>query len=147
MKSITSFKNDFRFLSNFYPVEIVYDNISYKSTECAYQAQKTFSIKEKILIASFDSYKSKKYSRKLKLRKDWDNVKLDIMKDLLNIKFNKEPFKTLLINTGSSEIIEGNYWHDNYWGSCTCEKCNNNGLNHLGKLLMEIREKLNENKK
>lgn len=38
------------------------------------------------------------------------------------------------------EIVEGNYWHDNYWGNCTCDKCKNiEGQNKLGKILMKIR--------
>ena len=29
------------------------------------------------------------------------------------------------------DIIEGNYWHDVYWGQCTCEKCVGKGKNKL----------------
>jgi hypothetical protein len=41
-------------------------------------------------------------------------------------------------------LIEGNWWHDNFYGSCTCNKCVNKGENNLGKILMKIREELLE---
>ena len=44
--------------------------------------------------------------------------------------------------TGDAELIEGNTWHDNYWGVCSCSKCNGRGKNRLGKLLMKVREEL-----
>jgi predicted NAD-dependent protein-ADP-ribosyltransferase YbiA (DUF1768 family) len=63
----------------------------------------------------------------------------------LRQKFSKPEFISLLLNTSNREIIEGNYWHDNYWGSCTCDKCGNKGLNKLGILLMKIRKELQDN--
>lgn len=51
--------------------------------------------------------------------------------------------KKKLLETGDAELIEGNYWHDNTWGQCYCPRCKNKiGENHLGKLLMKIRESL-----
>ena len=42
--------------------------------------------------------------------------------------------KERLLKTGKEELVEGNTWHDNYWGNCTCEKCKNiAGQNKLGK--------------
>ena len=38
---IERFSGDYRFLSNFHPCDITYNGINYKSTENAYQAQKT----------------------------------------------------------------------------------------------------------
>ena len=53
----------------------------------------------------------------------------------------------MLLSTGDVAIIEGNYWHDNFYGQCTCEKCAGKGKNKLGKLLMDIRSELNGTKK
>lgn len=65
------------------------------------------------------------------------------MNDLLWQKFNQEPFKTKLLQTGSETIIEGNWWHDNFWGICQCKKCEYiEGENNLGFLLMHIRTEL-----
>ena len=60
------------------------------------------------------------------------------MEELLRIKFSDEFLKQQLLSTGE-ELIEGNYWHDNFWVSCSCEKCGNRGQNNLGKLLMKLR--------
>lgn len=70
------------------------------------------------------------------LRRDWEEVKLDIMYELLKCKFDQNPsLKEKLINTGDRLLVEGNDWHDTYWGVC-----NGKGSNHLGKLLMKLRE-------
>jgi hypothetical protein len=53
-----------------------------------------------------------------------------------------------LLSTGDSLLIEGNYWHDNYWGRCTCSKCQSEiGLNQLGEVLMYVREFLPTHRK
>jgi predicted NAD-dependent protein-ADP-ribosyltransferase YbiA (DUF1768 family) len=43
-------------------------------------------------------------------------------------------------------MIEGNWWHDNFWGDCYCNnksgkhpECLKPGLNKLGLLLMNLR--------
>ena len=90
-------------------------------------------------IAQLTPKDAKKYGKKVKLRSDWDNVRIDIMRDLLKIKFNDDHFgyRQKLVNTGDSYIEEGNKHHDTFWGVC-----NGIGENHLGKLIMEIREEL-----
>lgn len=59
------------------------------------------------------------------------------MKELLIKKFNQEPFRQKLIDTGDVYIQEGNNWNDIYWGVCIKT---NKGENILGKLIMEIRD-------
>ena len=76
----------------------------------------------------------------MRVRKDWDEKKVGFMRWGLEEKFKDEVLKEMLISTGDMYIIEGNLWHDNFWGSCTCEKCGDKGENRLGKMLMEIRE-------
>lgn len=74
----------------------------------------------------------------LKIRDDWDQVRDSIMKSALQAKFTQDQtLKTLLLETGDSEIIEASP-RDSYWGYGP----NKNGLNKLGKLLMEIRQSL-----
>ena len=57
-------------------------------------------------------------------------------------KFNWPELRTKLLATGNRVLVEGNYWHDNFWGECTCEKCKatQKAENWLGKLLMERRD-------
>jgi ribA/ribD-fused uncharacterized protein len=84
---------------------------------------------------------AKQVGRRVELRKDWEEIKIDVMTDLILRKFtqNKE-LKKKLLETGNLELEEGNYWHDNFWGNCYCPKCKNIvGENILGIILMEVR--------
>ena len=67
------------------------------------------------------------------------------MYDCVRRKFNDPTLRNMLINTYMYGLIERNHWHDNYWGSCTCGACKDQGANHLGKILMKVRgECINE---
>lgn len=143
MQIIDSFRKPYSFLSNFSKTAITLEDILYSTLEQAYQAAKTHDVEAKKKIAATQRPDwAKRMGKRLKLREDWDDVKLGIMRELLNLKFQDEKLALKLIATGDAMLVEGNHWHDNYWGSCTCEKCAGKGQNHLGKLLMEIREKL-----
>jgi ribA/ribD-fused uncharacterized protein len=144
---IFRFVDEYAFLSNFYPAIIIFEGIMYQTLEHAFVASKTFdkAFRKKISkLPAKDAGLAKSMGRKCKLRSGWDEIKIRMMKDFLTQKFNQEPFRTKLLETGEQELIEGNYWHDNFWGDCICEKCDEHipGENHLGKLLMEIRQKL-----
>jgi hypothetical protein len=86
----------------------------------------------------------KRLGRKVTLRSDWEQVKLDIMADLLRQKFTRYPdLRDLLLATGDLEIIEGNTWDDRFYGAVWDETEQRwIGENHLGKILMRIREEL-----
>jgi len=136
---IKEFQDKYRFLSNFFPCVITYEGITYPSIEHAYQAHKCISIQARKLIASLATPgQAKRAGAKTILRKDWEQVKLSVMEDLLRLKFFQEPFRSALIATGTQEIIEGNTWGDTYWGVCKGV-----GQNNLGKLLMTIRYDIN----
>lgn len=141
---IDKFDGDFAFLSNFYDAPVVYDGITYKNTEAAFQAQKTTSIPKRLEFANFTASQSKKEGRKLALRQDWEEVKGQVMYEICLAKFTQnEELKKKLLSTDGHYLIEGNYWHDNTWGNCTCEKCASvQGQNRLGVILMKIREEL-----
>lgn len=131
---INKFRDDYYFLSNFYGCNITYNGITYRNNEAAFQAQK--DIKRSEEFANLSPASAKRLGRKVMLRRDWEEVKLDIMYELLKCKFDQNPsLKEKLINTGDRLLVEGNDWHDTYWGVC-----NGKGSNHLGKLLMKLRE-------
>jgi glycerol-1-phosphate dehydrogenase [NAD(P)+] len=49
-----------------------------------------------------------------------------------------------LIATGDEYLEEGTLWHDNEWGNCRCANCTHiTGRNKLGKILMQVRDELN----
>ena len=81
---------------------------------------------------------SPRLGRRIELRPDWEEVKIEIMRQVLKSKFTHNPeLREKLIATGNTELIEGNNWNDRFWGVCRGV-----GKNHLGKLLMEIRAEL-----
>lgn len=136
---ITSFRNVHYFLSNMYPCLIVYNNTIYYSAEQAFQAQKTLDENQKALMSrNMDGFEAKRLGRKLKLRKDWIDIKDNIMYEVVKAKFkqNKDLAK-LLKETDNEILIEVNTWKDTYWGVC-----DGKGLNKLGKILMRVREEI-----
>ena len=133
--SIIRFNSEYVFLSNFYPSPIIIDGIKYPTVEHAYQAAKTIDRREKLAIAATRSPgQAKRMGRKISLRRDWEEVKILTMLELLHLKFRHPVLKDQLLATGDTELIEGNNWGDTFWGVC-CGK----GSNKLGKLLMLVR--------
>lgn len=129
-----------RFLSNFWPCNIVFEGESYRSVEAAYVAAKSTDPEVRAQVRRLQtSGDCKKYGKIIKLRPDFENVKMDVMKYLVSYKFsNANPeLMQRLIDTGDRELIEGNDWGDVYWGVC-----NGIGENRLGRILMDVREEL-----
>lgn len=149
MNTIPNFKESHRFLSNFWWAKVKLDGIIYPSTEHAYQAAKTLvpAERDKIRLAkSFNEAKHLGYS--VTLRPNWDKMKNEIMFDLVLQKFRNYPLlRASLLQTGDAELIEGNTWHDIYWGVCNCPDHKGVGENHLGKILMAARKHLREEAK
>jgi len=138
---ISRFQGEYRFLSNFYPCTVFLDDLDYPSVEHAYQAAKTTDDWERVCIRDLPkagqakSY-GKDFGNTKPIRCNWREINLEIMRDLLLQKFSRTDLRRKLLDTGSHELIEGNNWGDTYWGQCPVGK----GENHLGKLLMEVRE-------
>lgn len=134
---IESFEGDYRWLSNFWPCQVEFEGIKYPSTENAYQAAKILNPQQRLEFCNITPGKAKKMGRFLKCRTDWNEVKLGIMEDLNRQKYSQPEFRAKLLATGDAEIIEGNTWGDTFWGVCK-----DVGQNHLGKIIMAIREQL-----
>lgn len=141
LTTIASFTYEYRFLSNFYPCEIKYNFITFPSVEHAYQAQKTMDSEMIEKIRSCETPgKAKKLGQSIEIRPGWEIIKYSTMKLLLIQKFCcNETLKQNLLSTSPKILIEGNKWGDQYWG-CTLENNRWVGQNHLGCLLMEIRD-------
>lgn len=140
---ITSFTTDeTRWLSNFQPCEIVLDGITYRSTEHAYMSAKSHDPEWKEFCRTTeDAAIVKRTSYEIEYREDWDDVKIDVMRKCITQKFNQEPFRTKLLDTGDQYIQEGNWWNDTFWG-VDLKADPPVGKNILGKLIMEIRSTL-----
>lgn len=135
---ISSFTGDYRFLSNFYPCLVSYEGINYPSVEHAYQAAKSLDREVRRRIAKLPAANQAKMAGAVvHIRLDWDQVKLQIMEDLLRIKFSSPKMAHQLLDTRDHDLVEGNTWGDRFWGIC-----NGKGENHLGRLLMKVRQDL-----
>ena len=140
---ISMFSGEFKWLSNFY----WHYSMPY-TVEHEFQAAKASGhdqvLADAILLAKTPG-KAKRLGRRAKLPANWDEDRVLIMKRALNHKFSQSPMTDWLLATGEIPLSEGNFWHDNYWGSCGCGKCGSTrGINALGILLMEIRSELRE---
>ena len=138
---ITKFQNENRWLSNFATVKIVLDGLEFPSIEHAYMSAKSDDEEWK-KFCSNPSNKAgdvKRQSRVITLKDNWNDIKINVMAECIKKKFNQEPFRTKLLETGTQHIQEGNRWNDKFWGVCLKT---NKGENHLGKLIMEIRDSL-----
>ena len=140
---IDNFKRDYYFLSDFHPSYVMYEGDIYPTVEHAYQAAKIAERKSRQFFTTLPTPDLAKYhGRRVELRPDWEQIKDKVMYDILRDKFSRDPNKANLLATGNRPLIEGNNWHDNYWGICNCEACGGQGKNRLGKLLMQVREEL-----
>lgn len=135
---IKEFQGEYRWLSNFYPCSIILGGRDYPSVEHAYMSAKSDEEDWKIFCASTKSPgEVKRASRNIKLRADWDKIKIQVMKECLQQKYYEEPFYSKLRNTKDEYIQEGNNWGDTFWG---VDLRTGKGQNTLGKLIMEIRD-------
>ena len=138
---IKEFQNEFRWLSNFAPVKIILDGVEFPSIEHAYMSAKSDDMKWKKFCSNPNNKANdvKRQSRNIVLKENWNNIKLDVMVECVKQKFNQEPYRTKLLETGTLYIQEGNRWNDKFWGVCLKT---NKGENHLGKLIMDVRSTL-----
>lgn len=140
VEPILKFSGPNRFLSNFVPAEVTFEGVTYPTVEHSYVAAKTLDPLERLSVSpDLTSSKVKALGRKLTLRPDWDQVRLQIMENLLRQKFDIPVYKVQLLHTGTAHLEEGNHWNDTFWGTCKGQ-----GENNLGKLLMKIRTELQE---
>lgn len=141
MPNVTSFQGFYRFLSNFSPASIRWQGRIWPTVEHAYQASKTLDLFEQEAIRlTSEAGAAKRLGRGVTLRPDWFEVRLAIMAELVSCKFDQHPdLKAKLLATGDAQLVEGNRWHDGFWGTCRCGRCPP-GQNRLGRILMAKRK-------
>lgn len=134
---IESFSGEYRFLSNFWYSDVEMDGVMWPTIEHAFQAAKTeIPSEQREILRTNTPGTAKALGRAVTLRDGWDGIKLMVMANLVYKKFSTdEELRAKLIATGDAELIEGNNWGDKFWGVCDGE-----GLNHLGKVLMHVRD-------
>lgn len=143
---IDKFDGEYAFLSNFYPSPFTVDGITYPTVEHWFQAWKCKDeVQFKAIAKAKTPGEAKRIGRHCALRPDWERIKISVMYDGLKQKFANPELKEKLLATGDQELVEGNTWHDNTWGNCTCSKCADiEGKNILGHILMDVRYELSK---
>ena len=131
------FKGKYEFLSNSYPCEINFEDISYPNVEVAFWALRVKDPKSRRKIARLNSSKAKAKALSCEPIEDWDNKQYSIMKRLLFIKFSNKDLEKKLKATKGFKLINEVTYRDEYWGIR-----GETGRNLLGKCLMEVRENL-----
>lgn len=132
------FRNEFYFLSNMFNCTVMYNDCTYRCAESAFQSQKCVDEEEKELFAHMDGFLAKRYGKKVSLRKDWNKVRVPIMEEVVRAKFEQHPELARKLAKIEGVIQEDNSWEDTFWGVCEGK-----GENNLGKILMKIRDELN----
>lgn len=143
-------KEDFGGLSNMasgYPLQI--NGVRILTTEALYQACRFPHMPEvqREIIGQYSPMTAKMKSKPHRndSRPDWNDVRYKVMRWCLRIKLaqNYEEFGRLLLATHDLPIVEQSR-KDDYWGAKLADEAGHTliGQNVLGRLLMELREKL-----
>jgi ribA/ribD-fused uncharacterized protein len=129
------------FFSNFsaHPIEL--GGKVWPTSEHYFQAMKFegTSHEERVRLAATPAEAARiGRDRSLPLRKDWEQIKDDVMRVALAAKFTQHrELMQQLLGTGEAQIIE-HTTNDAYWA----DGGDGTGRNMLGVLLMELRERL-----
>ena len=135
-KNIKGFFDEYRYLSNFHLCEVLFEGVLYPSSENAYMAAKTTDLESRKQFETIKPREAKELGMKIKLRDNWDQIKFQIMYDILLDKFTRNSdLRQELLDTGDKFLEETNYWGDIIWGVC-----DGKGQNNLGLTLMKIRD-------
>ena len=139
---IKGFFGQYRWLSNFWicviKVKWKGEMLAFNCVEEAYQACKSTDIGVRMMFQGVGPYEAKRMGNNLTLRSDWGEARLVVMNFFIRQKFKQNPkLRDKLINTGDAHLEETNTWNDTFWGVSRGV-----GQNHLGKILMDVREEL-----
>jgi hypothetical protein len=128
-------------LSNFAPYPITLRGKRWPTSEHYFQAQKFTQPRdqEEIRAAKTPMIAARMgRDRKRKLRRDWERVKIGVMREAVEAKFRQhEELRALLLGTGDAKLIEHTE-NDDFWG----DGGDGSGRNELGRILMAVRDAL-----
>ena len=162
-ETISLYRDENAWLSNYYKAPITVEDITYPTIEHAFQAYKSTDPKVRQAIANLptpgearsvgkgrDPFRVENgRERKLSLRENWNTIKFDIMKMLIDAKFDQHPdLATKLMRTNGRILEEGTHYSvtghvDTIWGiNLKPKPGETRGNNALGKIHMEKRGQL-----
>lgn len=128
----------YSWLSNFEPSPIVdLNGYVWPTVEHCYQAAKTTGEEREAIRLAETPGRAKRLGQRCTVRSDWNDIKIEAMRRILVAKFTQNPeLYTLLLNCDGVELVEYAPWGDRFWG----DGGDGSGQNHLGKLLMQLRD-------
>lgn len=140
------YEHDFYVLSNFSAFSLKWKGHTFPTSEHAYHWEKFAArtralgdgmyVRDEILDApsAHEAFKIAERVKNLR-RPDWDDLKVDIMRDILRAKATQHEYvRRKLLATGDRYLVEDS-WRDDFWGWGP----NRDGKNMLGRLWMEVR--------
>jgi ribA/ribD-fused uncharacterized protein len=140
-----STRDEYGEFSNFAAFPFCLDGKTWPTSEHYFQALKfdDSAYREKIRTSNSPMIAARLgRSRNVKIRRDWESAKLDVMRRAVRAKFEAhEDLQTLLLSTGDKKIVEA-ATRDDFWG-CGAD---GSGKNWLGRILMELRAELQAQK-
>ena len=135
---IRGFQGEYRWLSNFWHSPIRFGDWVFPTAEHAYQASKSLHpIDWQKIIDCPSPGAAKRLGKTMKLRPDWNQVKVENMTEILRAKFQIPELRQKLLDTGEALLIEENTWRDTFWGTYRGK-----GANMLGLCLVGIRKEI-----
>ena len=135
--NITSFTGEYSFLSNSFPCLVEIDGLKFNSAEAAFWSQKVKDVNARRKYTRLNPNKAREKAMNAVPIDDWDELKEDIMKKILKIKFSNPDLKKKLKDTNKQKLLNNTTYRDEYWGIYLGK-----GKNKLGVLLMELRDNL-----
>ncbi len=136
-----SVSDEFGEFSNFAAYPITLDGERWPTSEHYFQAQKfeNEAYRAKIRKANSPMLAARLgRDRKQKLRREWESVKVGVMRTAVTAKFTQHrELRALLLSTGEAKLVEHTE-NDDYWG----DGWDGSGKNMLGRILMQVREAL-----
>jgi ribA/ribD-fused uncharacterized protein len=139
---IDRFRGEHEFLSNFYlftsEEQMTYNGFPVHSAEQAFQLAKATTLEDMIYVGSAPTPREAKHrGRTIVLRPGWHpDIALSVMWEVLTLKFVNSGLRQQLVATSPRCLIEGNTWHDHFWGA---DITTWSGSNCLGLMLMDMR--------
>ena len=155
---ITQFKGQYEFLNPASYCLVEYDGELYNSAEAAFLGAQFDSAYFRSMFRNpvLPIWRARELAKKLEQRQDWPPaLSIETMRQITLDKFSRTPkLRSALLATCDEQIVAENNWHEQFWGCCTCAtrpgkygqrpSCSVPGRNHLGEVLMSVREQLGE---
>ncbi|MBP5291173.1 MAG: DUF1768 domain-containing protein [Lachnospiraceae bacterium] len=138
---INRFKGEHDFLSNRFPCRVLWEGLEYRSAEAAFQASRCLDVKERKVYACCSTDKAVQKGKDQVPYPGWEEARLGIMESILRAKFETNPsLMKKLADTGNRVLLNGNNKQETFWGIDLYSWI---GENHLGRIIMNIRDKEN----